>query len=470
MTTVVLRSSRLRPVNETMWIPVIRRSVIEPLYTFKNGSTRLWYWRELEKTQYLSEAELREIQWQRLHKLLHFAWENNQFYRRRLCAARLTPENIQTPADFMHIPILNKVHIRNNTQAMISQPFSLATLQKAKTGGSTGKALQLFYTEECSELRNACARRHDRWAGWKPGEPIAACWGNPHLPKTLKEKLKHWLLQPMIYLDTMSVNEESVRAFVKEWHKVKPTLLFGHAHSVFLLAQYLRTLGIGSLHPKGILSTSMMLIPSERKAIEQVFGIKVTDRYGCEEVGLIGCECEKHEGMHLNIEHLYIEFIKDDGTPASAGEPGRIVVTDLMNYAMPLIRYEVGDIGVPTDRKCSCGRGLPLMEQVTGRFADFLIKKDGTRVAGVSLIENTLTHFPGIEQMQIVQHDFEEFEVLVVAGPDYSKRVEHDLVAYLKATFGKNVRVKISLSTNILPEKSGKYRFSICKINSSWNH
>jgi phenylacetate-CoA ligase len=94
------------------------------------------------------------------------------------------------------------------------------------------------------------------------------------------------------------------------------------------------------LRLKGIISTSMMLLPHERKVIEKVFQCKVTDRYGCEEVSLIGCECEMHEGMHMNIEHLVIEFVKDDGSYAVPGEPGNIVVTDLMNYAMPFIRYK----------------------------------------------------------------------------------------------------------------------------------
>ena len=121
----------------------------------------------------------------------------------------------------------------------------------------------------------------------------------------------------------------------------------------------------------------MMLLSNERRKIENVFGIKVTDRYGCEEVGLIASECEEHSGMHLNIEHLFVEFVKNDGFLADPGELGKIVLTDLTNRAMPLIRYQVEDVGVATDRKCACGRGLPIMSSVIGRVADFLIKNDG---------------------------------------------------------------------------------------------
>jgi phenylacetate-CoA ligase len=445
-------------------MPWIRRGVVDPLRVLRNGSPRLRYLREIEKTQYLPESKLRQIQEERLAELLQFVWHENAFYRKRFEQTGTTLKEALATDGLLRLPVLTKAEIRKSTPDMISRGYDVTNLQHAKTGGSTGKALELYFTEECSELRNACALRHDRWTGWEPGEPIAACWGNPHLPKTAKDRLMQWLLQPMMFLDTMSVNEASIKEFVRKWRRMKPTLLFGHAHSLFILAQQLKAMGIDELHPKAILSTSMMLIPSERKAIEEVFGVKVIDRYGCEEVGLIGCECERHEGMHLNIEHLIIEFLRDDGTPAQFGEPGRIVVTDLMNRAMPLIRYQVEDMGVPTDRKCSCGRGLPLMESVAGRVADFLVKPDGTKVAGVSLIENTLTEIIGIRQMQIVQEAIDHIILKIVKDDDYSKETSDKIYGYFRSLFGSQVKLDIDVVTALKQETSGKYRFSICKV------
>ena len=98
--------------------------------------------------------------------------------------------------------------------------------------------------------------------------------------------------------------------------------------------------------------------------------------------------------LHVNAEHAYVEFLRDDGRPCAQGEDGRIVVTELVNFGMPMIRYEVGDRGVPSNCVCPCGRSLPLMERLVGRVADFLVAEDGSQVAGISLIENTLTRFP----------------------------------------------------------------------------
>ena len=448
-----------------MSLPSLFRRAATRLYFSVTGSPRYSCMKRLEATQFLPEEILKDMQFKRLGSMLRYAYEKNRFYKSRFDEAGVQPSDIECPDDLKKIPVLTKEEVRDHTMEMISAGYQPGDLLQFKTGGSTGKALRIFITEECSELRNACAWRHDKWSGWDVGEPIGAVWGNPELPNSIKSKLKNWLLAPIIYLDTMNVTDKSVEKFAEEWKKTKPTLLFGHAHSIYILAQYVNKLSIQSIAPIGIISSSMMLLPHERKLIENVFNVSVTDRYGCEEVSLIASECEKHEGLHLNIEHLYIEFLKDDGSDAAFNEPGRIVITDLENKAMPFIRYQVEDVGVQTDRKCSCGRGLPLLESVTGRVADFLIKKDGVKVAGISLIENTLTKIPGIDQMQIIQESLENIRINVVPGPLFTDESSKGLIGYFKDLFGKPVNIQIRIVEAIKPEKSGKYRFSICKLS-----
>lgn len=134
---------------------------------------------------------------------------------------------------------------------------------------------------------------------------------------------------------------------------------------------------------------------------------------------------------------------------------------------MPLIRYRIEDVGIPTDRKCPCGRGLPLMEKVAGRVADFLIRKDGSLVAGVSMVERTLTAIKGIEQMQIVQEALNDIVLNVVKGNDYKVESEKQLIKEFEDVFGKNVNIVLKYIGKIPQEHSGKYRFSICKISYS---
>jgi phenylacetate-coenzyme A ligase PaaK-like adenylate-forming protein len=441
----------------------LRRGVIEPLWARSRGSVLRETWHELEETPSLPTSVLRERQWQRLVTLIEFVYEHNDFYRRRLDECGAAPETLRDWDDFQRIPVLRKQDVRALGTSLISKGFDRASLMKAKTGGSTGRPLEVYFTELVSEQRSACARRHRRWTGWEVGEPWAAVWGNPQYPTTLRDKLREQLLDPIIFLDTMSVSADSVRRFAEEWVRVRPTLLFGHAHSVFLLADLLRQLGIDEIRPKGIIASSMMLLPHERVVIEQVFGRKVFDIYGCEEVGLIGGECERHDGLHMNVDQLVVELLDDSGKVVEPGERGVVVVTDLQNLAMPFIRYCMEDMSEARAPACPCGRGLPLMGRITGRVADFLKRQDGSRVAGISLIENSLTKITGIDQMQIVQERMDLLRLIVVPGPTFTPERRQELLRYFERTFTGS-RVELEEVSEIRPEPNGKYRFSICRV------
>jgi phenylacetate-CoA ligase len=449
-------------------IPLVSKYLLFPLWDMKDKSIKMKTLSKLEKSQWMPENTFQLNQWQNLISILEYAYENCTYYKSIFSKIQITPHNIKSYPDLLKVPILTKKMIQDNTDDLISKLYNKETLISSKTGGSTGKSLTLFFNKECEEMRNAAAWRSDRWANWDLGDMRAAIWGNPPKADTLNKKIRSALYDRIIYLDTMDLNEKSMMEFIDVYRKYKPPIIFGHSHSIYIFTRFLEEKGIRDLKPKGIISTSMMLMPHERELIERVFQCKVTDRYGCEEVGLIASECDKHEGMHLNIDHLYIEFIKEDGSPAKPGEEGNIVVTDLINRGMPLIRYKVEDVGVPTDRKCSCGRGLPLMEKVAGRVADFLVRREGSLVAGVSLVERTLTAIKGIEQMQIVQEALDDIMLNLVKGIGYCVESENQLLHEFKNIFGKDIRIKVNIIDKIPQECSGKYRFSICKFKNSY--
>jgi phenylacetate-CoA ligase len=444
-------------------MPTLRRAVVEPLWATVVGSCLRRGWRQLEASQTQPSHVLMGRQWTALKDLLRFAWDNNSFYRHRLLAAGIAPDAIRTPSDFSRLPILEKREVMDHGHAMISNGFAPEYLIHAKTGGTTGRPLELVFTEEVSELRNACGRRHKRWAGWEVGEPVAWVWGNPDRPGTLRGALRAWLLDPVIYLDTMSVTVDTVRAFAEEWRRIRPTMIFGHAHSIFLLAEIVRRHSLENIKPNAIVSSSMMLLPHERRVIEQVFATEVFDMYGCEEVGMIACECERHEGLHINVDQLVVEVVDSNGVVVGPGQEGSVVVTDLLNRAMPLIRYRLEDIAEVAASPCSCGRGLPLLRRVTGRVADFLVTTDGRRVQGISLIENTLTRIPGLDQMQIEQPALRAIMVRVVKGKAFTSGTHRALVDYFTGVF-PGAQIDVEDVVEIPREANGKYRFSICRV------
>jgi phenylacetate-CoA ligase len=441
----------------------LSRRVFHPLWDLKDGSHRLRTLRELERSQWLPIETLRQHQQQRLAQILRYASIQSPYYRRLFSEQRFDPDHFQ-PAEFAALPLLTKSIIRASTDEILSREFERSALGVHHTGGSTGVALTTYFDRNWSETRAADALRSDQWAGCYHGMKIASLWGNPSLPKTFKQHVRAALIDRFVYLDTIDLNERSIEDFIARWRREQPEILFGHSHSLYILARYLTEKRVQDLRPRGIISTSMMLLANEREVIEAAFGTKVTDRYGSEEVSLIACECERHEGMHLNIEHLYIEFLRPDGTEAASGEEGKIVITDLLNRGMPFIRYRIEDVGVPSDRRCPCGRGMPLMERITGRVADYLKRRDGSLVAGVSLVERTLTAITGLEQLQVVQPSVDEIVLNVVRAPDFSATTEQALLAEFRTVFGEGINIRTEYVERIPQERSGKYRFSICRI------
>src|SRR5262249_21301964 len=200
----------------------------------------------------------------------------------------------------------------------------------------------------------------------------------------------------------LKMTDADLAAFAVRLKRRPPGLIFGHAHSLYLLAKFVECHGPAGIRPRGIITTAMVLHDWQRRVIEVVFACPVTNRYGCEEVSRIACECERHAGLHINSDGVYVEVLAG-GRPAADGEPGAVVVTDLVNRAMPILRYKVGDVAALTKRRCECGRGLPLMERIEGRESDYVTTELGELISGISLTENFAMQVPGVAQMQIVQ-------------------------------------------------------------------
>jgi phenylacetate-coenzyme A ligase PaaK-like adenylate-forming protein len=442
----------------------ISRNIFYPLWDVWDRSTKLEEMKSLQKSQWLSLDELKLLQAAKFAKLLKYAEANSPYYKRLFKVHEINVNSVIADANINAIPITTKKEIRNNKDELISSEYKKSDLINAKTGGSTGFSLELYFDKTCQELRNAAAMRTDIWAGWNPGKLRGDLWGNPKLPTTLKQKIRNSLLDKVIYLDTMDLTHKSMSRFIDRANQYGVEVIFGHAHSIYLLAKFIQDECIEPPKLKGAISTSMMLLDAEREIIEAAFSCKVTNRYGCEEVGLIASECEQHDALHINMEHVLVEVVDSDGNPVQEGETGKILVTDLNNYAMPLIRYQVEDMAVFTESHCKCGRGLPLLKSLSGRVADFLKREDGSSVAGISLIERTLTKVQGVEQMQIVQKGLLDIQINRVKGDDFSETTDSELRSEFVEVFGKNVKFSINDVEGIPQEANGKYRFSICQL------
>jgi phenylacetate-CoA ligase len=434
----------------------LNRHVMHPLMAWRAGSHHLQHLRELKRTQFDSLENIRERQLAALQTQLHHAYETVPYYRAAWTAAGVHPADVKSLDDLDAFPILTKAHIRRHERNLVSSAFDVSTLRTKRTSGSTGVPLTIYIDEPAVQWKTACTLRSDEWSGWRLGQRVAKVWGNPEYRHFgLKGRLRNHFFDRAVYLDTLDLNDERIAEFAGAIRRRRLGLIFGHAHSLYLLACWLKKNGRLDIRPGGVISTAMLLHSWQRETIEHVFGCPVTNRYGCEEVSLIASECEEHRGLHVNADSIY--------TTVEA-ETGRLLVTDLTNRAMPLIRYRIGDVVTPSNRVCPCGRGLPLIERVEGREADYVVTPSGRLISGISLTENFALLIPGVAQVQIVQESLEELCIRLVPdeqfGPDSRRKIE-DLVM---ETFGAGVHHLVELVDAIPQEPSGKYRFCISKI------
>ena len=448
----------------TLYAATVRR-VIAPLWAIKERSPYLSHYRELQKSQHYSRDRLRELQWHKVGEMIRYAYSHSAFYRRRFDTIGLRPEDIRTLEDLKHVPVLTKQQLREHYgELIVMHPGAPGVITKT-TSGSTGTNVKVLLDEPSAQFKRACTLRADEWSGWRLGGRVAAIWGNPEYKKSLRGRIRNLLLERRYYLDTLEMSEVDMRRYALALVRWKPELIFGHAHSVFLFARLVAKMGIDEIHPRGIITTAMVLHDDERRQIEQVFGCKVTNRYGCEEVSLIACECEAHAGMHINAESLYVEFVAPAENLETEGA-GSVLVTDLTNRAMPILRYEVGDAAVPANRSCDCGRTLPLIERVEGRIADYVYTPDGKLISGISLTENFAGLVAGIGQLQIVQDRLDHVLFRIVRDARFDAASLDCIKQLVRARFGERMNYDIEYVEEIKKERSGKYRFCISKVTN----
>jgi phenylacetate-CoA ligase len=245
----------------------------------------------------------------------------------------------------------------------------------------------------------------------------------------------------------------------------KPFLV-GYAHALYSLADFAGKSGSWRGRLAGAISGGMVLHQWQRKRIEEVFDCKVLDRYGCEELGVIACECERQGGLHINSFAKCVEIVEHDGKPLEHRQVGNILVTDFTNYGMPFIRYRIEDRAASLEGLCGCGRTLPLLEKIDGRESDFVLRPDGKKVSGISLTDNFGANIPGAEQVQIVQDQQDHIIVRLVRGPAFNSESITAIQHLVSRFFGEDMRFSCDYVEEIPLESTGKARFVISQIAS----
>jgi phenylacetate-CoA ligase len=439
------------------------RNVFFPLTLLRRGDlAQLRYLREFERTQYISADELRNLQTTRLRALLFHAQASCSYYRRRFAEAGIAPDDIRSLEELRFLPALEKGEIQKQFADMIARDWSTSDLIRNQTGGSTGTPITFYLCRDRKCSRAAATLRHNRWAGWEIGDRAAVIWGAPRdAPgNTLRARLRGALLREPLWLDAGALTEETLGAFHKAlWH-YRPRIILAYARSAVLFAQYLQARRLEAYRPRSLLTSAEVLEVEDRKLLERAFCCPVFNRYGCREVSVIASECPAHRGMHVMAEGLYVEIETPDG-PAGPGQMGSILVTDLLNPAMPLIRYRIGDMGSWASGNCPCGRHLPRLSRVAGRVTDFLVGCSGQMVSGVFLATYVVAQRPSLGQVQIHQHRAGHLTWKVRPGSGFDLTSDREyLCRATREYLGVQATADVEPVRDFPPTPSGKFLFS----------
>ncbi len=439
------------------------RGITFPLWARRDHPKYREYRQKFEKSQFLKRDAIEGLQLASLNRLLEHAWGKVPFYLERMESVGLNPK-IQSLQELSRLPITTKHDIQRNGAAMCARGFPESQRVRNQTGGSTGSPLQFYVDAERFDSRMASTWRHNRWAGFEPGDWCAELWG-ARLDQFAEDGAWHQCRNHLVYrtvpLNTASISETDFETYVRKLRRLRPRILLAYAQSAVAFCRFLRSRCISDIRFDSIITTAEVLLPEQRLFLEEVTGGKVFNRYGCREVSVIASECEFHTGMHVNAEALYVEIVP---RPGDAPGTGRIVITDLLNRSMPLIRYEIGDVGSWAPKQdCPCGRELPLLGEVHGRTTDFLQLRDGRRLSGPALTL-IVADMPDVAQVQFQQSRLDEIVLKVVPGRGFGAHTCDELHARLDLYLRGAAKLTIEMAEAIQAERSGKYRFVISSL------
>jgi len=443
------------------------------------------YYKELEQTQWYSHEEMQQLQWRKLKALLEHAYENVPMYRQAFQDAQITPADINTPDDFKLLPIQTNATLRENYphgakrrgEKVKAKPTLLAfhnmiannASEKDKipnsTSGSTGEPFGFVMSRQLMGMRWGRYLRGNTWTGMDVGEKFLRLWG-PH-GRPIFERFSIGFTLNMKELSAFGMDEPRMLEYVEYIKKYKPKIIEAYASAAAGLAMFMNRKGITDVKVGAVITSGETLFEAYRKEIEQAFNCKVFNRYGCREFGAIAHECSQHTALHLNSESFFIEFVEDEQT-ANTGLY-KIVLTNLDNFTMPFIRYEIGDVGRPADNPpsppfpkggrggiCPCGRGLALIAEPFGRMIDIVMSPSGRMVSVhyLTLLFGDYNEY--VKGFQATQTQEDKLEVMIVPSEQYNDEIGEVLRQKAQEHTGDDMEVTFIPVDEIPPSETGK--------------
>ena len=422
---------------------------------------------QLEQSQYLPSEELDARQVQQLSVVVRHAASHLAFYRDRFHAAGFDPTGPLTEASWARLPILTRDEVQAAGLALRCEdvPHQHGEITTARTSGSTATPLVVYRTALALFFWNVFAVREVLWHGFDLSGKLAAIridWQRPPTSTGLYfRRHANWgpplaALYPTGPASVLDVRHCTVSEQASWLCEEAPNHLVGFGVNLKVLARYCAAHDIRIPSLRSVYSQGEVLDEEARDACRAAWGVEVVDNYSAVETGHLAFQCPERLHLHVQSESARVEVLDSDGQPCRPGEVGRVVVTPLHNFAMPLIRYAVGDLA-EVGQPCSCGRTLPVMKRVLGRTRDMLLTPSGD-LRYPFFGQNVFTEYAAVIQHQVVQMSVDELQVRLVARRPLTLLEEERLRQSMREALGHPFAISFTYCEAIERTSSGKYQ------------
>lgn len=414
----------------------------------------------LEQAQWWSRERLESERNRLLSEVVATSYREVHLYRELFDQAGVNPSQITCPADLQRLPVVTKTMLRDAYPHRACRKVRGRTYE-ASTSGSTGSNFRVREDHETAGWYRASFLLALEWAGWQLGEPHVQVGMTIH--RNLERRLKDALMG-CYYVPGYDLSDAALDRCLNLMSGKRIRHLWGYPGSLFCLARRAQEVG-SSTSLASIVTWGDQLHPHYRTKMEQAFGARVLDTYGCGEGMQIAAQCGHDSHYHVHELDVVVEFLDDEGRPVPDGQPGHIVLTRLHAGPMPFIRYAVGDIGRSAgDRHCDCGRVFKLLEGIQGRSADYVLTLSGNRLI-VHFFTGILEHFTEVDSFQVIQERVGAIQLRIVPGPGFNEGVQQKICQALTEK-GADLEIEVEVVKEIPLTSGGKRRFVVRTVQS----
>jgi phenylacetate-CoA ligase len=424
--------------------------------------------REIRRFEALSPSAQRRQQQQRLEQILQHAYNTVPFYRQQFDDAGFKPSHARVDRP-LPLPALRRDDLREGGESLRSNAFQLKDLRQAGSSGTTSTPIQFYRDIESLRDKSAIQMQLNSWVRFDQGDRVLLMWGAHR--DLVSQPSWRWrfyeeTLLRRIPAPSGMINDEILERFRERYETLRPKVLYAYSTVLAAFAAYMVKHGMKH-RPAVIIATAEVMNDENRRLIETTFGIPVTMHYGSRELGMIASECSQHQGLHFHPWSSYVEFDPIGDTPD--GPAYRLLITDLLNYGQPFIRYDTGDCVTLGSQQCACGRPFPLVSKILGRVCEGIILADGGIIPGITLgtqMAQMGQTFRSIAQVQFVQKSLEHIHLrYAVKGNETSKQSElSSICTAIDALMNQPMNWSLEQVADIPRERSGKIRLCISEL------